>query len=124
LGKALSFELGRRVHADHAALIDFSLERLERTPRLRKALGHVEAVEQNGVVARKIIPVVLEYAKLVALDLGVGRVDVHDIDPAGGDRFVGEAVVEARGVSYGIRYAAFSPGQPSPRPMNSCDSPS
>src|SRR5438477_7804418 len=100
-GEALSFQLRRRVHADHAPLVDPPLELLKRAPGFGKAHRQLEPVKEHRLVARKIFPVVLEHAKFVALDLGVGGIDVHDIDLAGGDRFVSEAVIETRGCRVG-----------------------
>src|SRR5919197_920166 len=97
LREALAFELGRRVHADHQARVDASLERRERAPRLREALRHIAAVEQHRVIAREEMTVVFEHAPAIALDLGVGGVDIHDIDAPGGERLVGEAVIESGG---------------------------
>ena len=61
-----------------------------------KRCGSVQPVEQHRVVAREEAAVVLEHAQLVALDLRVGRVDVHHVDLPRRERLVGEAVVEAR----------------------------
>src|SRR5690349_2970738 len=69
LGEALAFQLGRGVHADHQPRVDASLELPERLPGLRKALRHVGPVEQHGVIAGKELPVVLEQAQAIALDL-------------------------------------------------------
>src|SRR6267378_132410 len=88
-GEALPFQLRRRVHADHAPLVDPAFERLERAPGFGKALRYLEPVEEHRLVARKVFPVVLQHAQGVALDLRVGGIDVHDVYPAGGDRLVG-----------------------------------
>src|SRR5262249_33848994 len=77
-------------------LVDLSFELRERSPRLRKALRHVEPVEEHCVVARKELLVVLERPQAKALDLRVGRVDVHHVDLARRDCVVREAVVQAR----------------------------
>src|SRR5919197_893555 len=97
LREALAFELGGRVHADHEARVNASFERRERAPRLREALRHIAAVEQHRVIAREEMTVVFEHAPAIALDLGVGGVDIHDIDAPGGERLVGEAVIESGG---------------------------
>ena len=78
-----------------------SSQLLQPRPGLGEALRHVQAIEQHRVVAREEFAVVLERAQLEALDLGVGGVDVHHVDPAGRDRLVGEAVVEPDGVANG-----------------------
>src|SRR5579859_2087003 len=96
LGEGLTLELRRRIHADHQARIDAPFEPRELGELARQASRQVGAVEKHGVVAREELPVILEQTQLEALDLGVGRVDVHDVDAAGGDRLVGEAMVEAR----------------------------
>ena len=94
--EALAFELGRGVHADHLALVDAPLQLFECRECGGKAPRHLRAIEQHGVVARKKMPVVLEHAQPVALDLRVGRIDVHHLDAPGADGLVGEAVIEPR----------------------------
>ena len=41
------------------------------------------------------MPVVLEHADAVALDLRVGGIEIDHVELAGGERFIGEAVVQA-----------------------------
>ena len=97
LREAFAFELGRRVHADHEALVDPSLQCLQRAPFARKSLRYIAPVEEHRVIAREEMPVVLEHAQPIALDLCVGRVHIHHIDAAGGNRLVGQAVIETAG---------------------------
>ena len=106
------------------ALVYPAFQALQRLPCLRQALRQIEPVQQHRVVARKHAAVVLEHAQAVALDLGVGGIDVHDIDFPGGDGLVGEAVVQPRRRLRASRTRPCSAGQPSARAMNSCDSPS
>src|SRR6267378_3404838 len=65
-----------------AAFVDPAFELLKRAPGFGKTLRHLEPVKEHGLVARKVFPVVLQHAKFVALDLRVGGIDVHHVDPA------------------------------------------
>ncbi len=96
LCKTPALQLGGSVQADHGLLIDAPLQLLQLRPCLGKPLRHVEAVEQHRIVAREVLAIVFEHAQLVALDFRVRGVDVHDVDPARRDRFIREAVVQAR----------------------------
>ena len=52
-------------------------------------------MQQHRIVGRKIVAIIGQHRDAVALDLGVGRVKIHDVDLAGGERLVGEAVIQA-----------------------------
>ena len=95
LRKAFALELGGRVHADHLVPVDAALQLFQCRERNGKAARHVGAVQQHRVIARKELPLVLEHAQLVALDLRVGGVDIHDVDAPRRHRLIGEAVIEA-----------------------------
>ena len=124
-GKVLAFEFGGRVHPAHRRFVDGAFELGERGPGLRQALREVGAVEQHRVVAGEVLAIVVEHRRSILVDLGIGRIDVDDVDLAAGDGLVREAVIEAaRRVEWQRRSLRFNPGQPSARPMNSCESPS
>src|SRR4029078_12889344 len=72
-----------------------ALELAQRLERAWKPLRDVGAVEQHRVVARKVRAVVREYWQAVLVELRVGRVNVDRVDLLAGDRFVGEAMIEA-----------------------------
>ena len=54
----------------------------------------VGAIEQNGVIAREVSAVVFEYDQMILLDARVSGIGVGDIDLAGSERRVCDAVVE------------------------------
>ena len=93
-----TLQFGARVHGDHGVLVDATLQLLQRGPGLRKALRHVQPVHDQRVVAGEVRAVVLQHAQPKVVDLGVGGVDVHQVDLAGRDGVVGEAVIEAGGL--------------------------
>src|SRR5882724_5223164 len=97
LREVLPLELGRRVHADHLALVDAPFKLLQLAELAGQALWKVGAIEEHRVVAGKEASIVLEHAQLEALDLGVGRIDVHHVDTTRGGRLVRQPVIEPRG---------------------------
>ena len=90
-----ALQLGARVHGDHVAFVDAAFQRLQRGPGGRLPRRQVEPVQQHRVVAREVVAVVAQHAQAELADLGVGGVDVDHVDLAGGDRVVGQAVVQA-----------------------------
>src|SRR5882762_7537613 len=55
----------------------------------------IGAMQQDCLVGGKVAAVIREDRNAVALDLGVGRVKIHDVDLAGGECLVGKAVIQA-----------------------------
>jgi hypothetical protein len=67
-------------------------------------------VQHDRVVGRKKPAIVFELPHAVARNFGVGRINVHDVDLSGGERFVGEPVVEpTRGVRQCVRGLQSAP---------------
>ena len=87
--------------------------------------GKVGAVEQHGVVAREVVAIVGEHRRARTCRSWRRSSRCRSRRPAAArslrtqGRGRGRAACRTAG-----RTAAFSPGQPSARPMNSCDSPS
>jgi hypothetical protein len=89
----LQFRL--RIHRHHARRVDAAFQRRDGAPGHGCSLLEVEPVQQHCVVAREVVRVVLQDAQVQRLDLRVGRIDVHHLDATGGQRLVGDAVVDA-----------------------------
>ena len=113
LGHALAVQVRHRVEPGHAAAVEPPLERLAEPPHVRgKSLGDLPARQQHRGVVGKEAPVVLEEPKLQALELTVGREDVHDVHLARGERAIGERVLHHR--STRLRRQAVVAPQPGP----------
>ncbi|KWT72685.1 hypothetical protein APY03_5998 [Variovorax sp. WDL1] len=93
-----ALQLGTRVHRDHGALVDAAFEFLQRGPGGRPARGDVEPVQHHCVVAREVAAVVGQHAQAEVVDLGVGGVDVDDVDLLRRDRVVSQAMVQPGGL--------------------------
>ena len=99
-GFAIQFCLS--VHCDHGLGIDSSLQLLHCGPRLREALRQIQAVDQYRAVLGEEMAIVAQHTQFVLCDLGIGGIDVHDIDLPCSQRLVGETVVQSLG---GLRQA-------------------
>ena len=103
-------QFGLGVHGDHARGVDAALQPGDALPRQRRALRQIGAVQQHGVVARKVVRVVLQRVQLQLGNARVGGVDVGDVDARGGQRGVRQAVVDG---ARALRQAVAR-GQPGP----------
>ena len=90
-------EFGRGIHLDHAPCRDRAFQAGERRPCLWQALRQICAMQEECGVCGKEFPVVLQHAQTVTGDLGIGAVDVHDVDAPRRERFVGEPVIQPAG---------------------------
>ncbi|MNK94501.1 hypothetical protein D3C87_1147030 [compost metagenome] len=95
VGKTLAIDFHGRIHGDHIALADASLEPLQRQPGGGETLRHVEPVQQHGVIAGKVLLRVGQHTQAVLAYLRIRRIDVDYIDLALRQRFIGDAVIEA-----------------------------
>ena len=75
--------------------VDPSDEALHRGEGGGSARLEIEAVDDDGLVARKEVQVVVEQAQGEAVDLGIGGVRVDDVRAPRGERLEGEVVVDA-----------------------------
>src|SRR5262249_5817305 len=91
----LAVELGRGVHAPHRGLSDRARELLQRAEGARQARRQVGAIKQHRVVARKVAAIVGKHRESVLVDLGVGGIDVDEVDLMLADRFVRNSMVES-----------------------------
>ena len=62
---------------------------------MRKSLGQIKAVNQHRVILGEVIPVVIEHPQVEPRNLGIGRIDVHDVELPRGDGFVRQPVINA-----------------------------
>jgi len=74
--------------------VERAFESRERCPRLREARRKIGPVHEHRLVLREEAAIVVQHTQMEALDLRVGRVDVHHVDAARTDRLVREAVIE------------------------------
>ena len=88
-----------RIRPDHARLVDDVGQPSQRHERAGLAPLEVEPVEPHRVVPGKETAVVLQQRQAEALDLGVGGIDVGHVDAAGGERAVGQLVLQAAHVA-------------------------
>jgi hypothetical protein len=93
--EGLAVQLRGGVHGDHAPRVDGAREPLERGPGPGESARQVQAVDEHRCILGKVAPVVGQHPQAVAGDLGVGGVDVHDVDLVGGQGLVGDAVIQA-----------------------------
>jgi hypothetical protein len=79
----------------HGAGVDLPAERIQRRHRRRRAPREVRAIQPHGAIVRKEVSRVAQQAQVVAVDLGVGGVDIDHVCRAAGDGAVGERVRHA-----------------------------
>ena len=91
-------DLGARVEAHHRRFVDLARHPPHRRERRRPARLGVAPVEQDRLVAREEAAIVGQHAQAVARDLGVGRIDVRDVQRAGSQAADRQLVVEALGL--------------------------
>ena len=61
------------------------------------------AHQQDRVIARKVAEIIAKDPQLEATDLGIGAVDIDDVELAIGDGLVGQAMVDpAAGIDFQI----------------------
>ena len=106
------FDLRPRVQADHLPLIDSPLEPEDGAHGPGRAFFQTGAVENNGVVDRKMAQIVLEDFQIVVGDVGVGRVEIDHLDAPAVERPVGEVVIEPADEPLGESVAVPEAGPP------------
>ena len=75
--------------------VDAALQHFQTLDLAGKALRNIGPVQQHRVIRGEEGAVVVEGDDAEALDLGVGGIEIHDVDLARRERLVGDAVVEA-----------------------------
>ena len=66
-------------------------------PQRKHKPEEIVAIQQNGVVSRKIVAIVVEHFQIEHLDFRVGGVDIHRIDGAGAQLTVRHVVIAETG---------------------------
>ncbi len=100
------------VAARHGAAIDVAHQAKHGGEGRGRAGLEVQAIDDDGLIAREKAPVVVEDAQGEAIDLRIGGVGVDDVGASGRESLEGEVVLDAAHVCEGDAVAAAEPRPP------------
>ena len=95
LRKTATVQFNCGIKTAHGFRAQPAFQSLQRSPGLRMPLRQIHAIDQQGLIRRKYLPVITQQFQSLPRNLRIGGVDVDEINLLPGQSRVGQTVFEA-----------------------------